>query len=245
MARLTSFVGEKPRAALGVALAAGALAGAGIAAAAVAIPLSASLNDTEEELEETRADLEDELEDTESELADVKDDYFAARVKITELTKEGEVPDFTGRTRADAERLASPYDWELSFVEEPSDAEEGTIIAQSVEEGSVLGRGRSITLTVAVPPPKQWVTFQSFSGSGSTKTDEFEIPAGKVRMVYSISGGGNSVIDLRKPGGGFGGDLLVNEIGSVSGETRVYVNPGAYYLDILGGDWSIQMQVFE
>jgi hypothetical protein len=41
------------------------------------------------------------------------------------------------------------------------------------------------------------------------------------------------------------GDLIVNEIGPYSGTSRLYGKSGTYYLDVDGGSWTIEVQVFK
>jgi hypothetical protein len=205
----------------------------------------AALADTRADLRATESELASESERANAAEADASD--LAQRVE--ELTAVGEVPDFTGDTISDArdDSLLSDFDWKVETVEQPSREPEGTVLAQSPQAGRELKRGRSVTLTVASPMPKQWTTVASFSGAGSKRTDEFTIPGGlKTRAVYSYTGDTNAILELKAPGDGeFGGDLLLNEIGDYSDSTRLYDKRGTYYFDVQGGSWTVAVQVFK
>lgn len=141
--------------------------------------------------------------------------------------------------------LAERYGWKITTNEEPSDDPVGTVLKQSIPEGRVLAQGMSINLTVAKKRPKQWTTIFEQSGAGSTRTDEFRVPAGKVRINYSFTGNTNAILSLETPGDEYGGELLLNEIGDYSDSTRVYDQEGVRYLEISGGQWSVEVQAFE
>jgi hypothetical protein len=132
-----------------------------------------------------------------------------------------------------------------------SGASPGTVIAQQFAPGRRLDRGASIRLTVAgkaPPKPKQWVTTYSTSGAGAKRTGEFTIPSGqKVRVRYTFVGDVNDTLHMTKPeeGDDSFGDLIVNEIGPYSGTSRLYGKSGTYYLDVDGGSWTVEVQVFK
>jgi hypothetical protein len=226
-----------------------ALIGAAVAGAAVAIPLASSLSSKDADLNRAQTQLSDtrsQLADLGSQLRSAQGAERAAKRQIIQLTATGKVPDFAGRTRSEAEQLAKPYDWQLHFQTTPSDAPEGTITQQSVSAGTTLDHGQAITLTVAVPPPKQWTTIQTFTGATSLKTDPFQLPSGQVRVAYTFGGHTNDIVDLNPLHGGvLSGDNLVNEIGSISGSTRVYNRAGTYYFDVTGNDWTLEVQQFK
>lgn len=103
--------------------------------------------------------------------------------------------------------------------------------------------------TTQPPPPPQWQTIFTLSGTGMTKTAPFTIPSeargGKAKLVYTFTGYFNDVVRLVPVGDRVGfGDLLVNEIGPVSGETYIYAT-GTYYLDITGETWTVAVQVLQ
>jgi PASTA domain len=154
------------------------------------------------------------------------------------------VADFTGGTVEDARLAAADYDWKLKTRKQPSSEEPGTVIGQDPAEGTKLKAGRSILLTVATPKPRQWVTLGTLSGAGgASKSDEFRIPEGRVRLLYNMPGEGNNAITLYKAPDEYV-DLLVNEIGPVNGRTRVYP-PGTYYLDVTGDSYTVQIQQYK
>jgi PASTA domain len=258
--RVFSKVAARPRAAFWTILAVGLVVGFAIgatgasngsevdAANARAAKSGGQLESTTRELQNTSA----ERDDLSARLDDLTERADKAEAKIKRLTAKAPAPDFTGRD-ADSARAAdvvADLDWNLKTREQPTDeASPGTVIAQSVSKGRVLKSGATITLTVAKkPPPKPptWVTIASFSGNGSQKTDEFKIPQGlKTRLSYNFVGDTNTIIELADPGGDpLSGDLLLNEIGSRSGSTRIY-DPGRWYLDVEGGTWNIDVQVWK
>jgi len=257
--RLFSKVAARPRAAFSIILALGVIVGFAIGAAASntseldaanarAAKSGGQLASATRELNETAAER-DELA---ARVDDLSDRAADAEATIKRLTAKAPAPDFTGRDVASARAtdVVDDLEWNVKTREEPTDeAAPGTVIAQSVAKGRVLKSGATITLTVAKkPPPKPptWVTIASFSGTGSKKTDEFRIPSGlKTRMTYNFVGDTNAIVELADPGGDpLSGDLLLNEIGSRSGSTRIY-DPGRWYLDVDGGSWSVEVQVWK
>ena len=54
-----------------------------------------------------------------------------------------------------------------------------------------------------------------------------------------------SIIDIIPHIDELDSDLLVNEIGSYSGTTRIYDKSGRYYLSVEGSSWSVSIQVFK
>jgi hypothetical protein len=97
------------------------------------------------------------------------------------------------------------------------------------------------------PAPMKWRNLVSLAGQGQKRTNEFEIPSdAKIRLVYSFSGTSNDTIQLVQPGSGDSfGDLLFNEVGAKSGSTRLYNEPGEYYLDISGDSWTVKVQALK
>jgi hypothetical protein len=193
-----------------------------------------------------------ERDDLQEQLDELTERAETAEATVKRLTAKAPAPDFTGRDIDGAMEadVVSDLGWNVKTRQKPTDeAKPGTVIGQSVKEGRILKAGGSITLTVAKkPPPKppEWVTVASFSGTGSKKTDEFTLPRGlKARLSYQFVGDTNAIISMADPGGDvLAGDLLLNEIGSRSGTTRIY-DPGRWYLDVDGGSWNIQVQVFK
>jgi hypothetical protein len=247
---LFGWVSRKPKTAFWTTLAAAFVVGAGIGAAGA--DQSDKLNATKSQLADAQSrahHLTSSLSDERATSHHLQDDLDTAKAKIKRLTAKGDVPRLTGGSESDArlDDLVVDLGWHVRTTSQPSDAEPGTVIAQQPSEGVTLKRGKTITLTVAVPRPKAWKTIASFSGSGSKRTDEFRIPRGvKTRISYSYSGETNAILEIKKPGDGeFGGDLLLNEIGNYSDTTRLYDKRGKYYLDIEGGSWTVSVQAFE
>ncbi len=169
------------------------------------------------------------------------------------ITARGKVPNFSGR-RVDGIResqTVQDFEWQVTQTSRISGAVPGTVIKQDPAPGRTLDRGATVRLTVAKkapPKPKQWVTTYSTSGSGAKRTGEFSIPSGqKVRVRYSFGGDTNDTLQLKEPeeGDDSFGDLIVNEIGVYSGTSRLYGKSGTYYLDVDGGSWTIEVQVFK
>jgi hypothetical protein len=205
--------------------------------------LNSDLGDSRADLRNVREDLDAARTENES----VQSDLEEAEATVERLSAKGEVPDFTGGTVSEAESAAQDYDWRIKTTEQASsDAAPGTVISQTPAEGTTLKAGRSIALVVAKKPPPSWKTIYSFSGSGARKSDEFTIPAGaKTRIAYTFTGDTNAILQLGIPGGDeFSGELLLNEIGDYSDTTRVYGHSGRRFLDVEGGNWTIEVQVY-
>ncbi len=224
--------------------------GSGIA---LLVGIAIGLSGSDPELEDARTELEQtsaQLDRTRSENRRLESRLTAAEDRIEKLSARGEVPDFTGQTLAEAEtnEQVTLYEWKIKPRRQISDeADPGTVIGQTPNEGKVLAAGRSITLAVArkpPPKPKQWVTIRTLTGSGgASKSDQFTIPRGSVRIVYNMPGEGNNAITLYRAPREYV-DLLVNDIGPTSGKTRVY-DPGRYYLDVMGDSWTVEIQIFK
>lgn len=231
--RFAGWIARRPRTVFWVTLGVALLLGMGIGAAAV---------DNAEELAAVKDDLSAQTAKADA-MEEERDDALA---DLERATAKGEVPSFIGDYVEDAETSdqVEQFGWKIDATKEPSDKTVGTVIEQSVPEGKVLGRGRTIALTVAVEPPKQWTTIFEESGAGSKRTDEFRIPPGKARINYSFTGDTNAILWLNTPGEEFG-DGLLNEIGDYSDSTRIYDAEGIRYLEIEGGQWTVSVQVFK
>ena len=239
--RLFGWVSAKPKTAFWTTLVVALLLGAGIGAAG--------------------ADNSEDLTAAKDELTAVKDDLGTERARantmegerdealeeVERATAKGEVPSFVGDSIGSAEtsELVERFGWKITSTNEPSDEAVGTVLKQSIPEGDILRRGQAIALTVAAKRPKQWTTIFEQSGSGQLNTDEFRIPAGKVRVVYSFGGSSNSVLTLKTPGDDLGDELLVNEIGAHEGTSRIYDAEGTHYLELMGDSWTVSVQVFK
>lgn len=77
-----------------------------------------------------------------------------------------------------------------------------------------------------------------FSGGASQNTASFKVTrTTNVRFIYS--GSSNFIVILRRSSDGSWADLLVNEIGMTSGDTKIHVN-GNYYFDVTAsGAWTL------
>lgn len=245
--RFIRWVVRRPKTAFWSTLAVALLLGAIIGAAGA--DNSEELAAVQDELsaETARADgLQTERDDLEAEREDLEAERDDALAELERATARGRVPSFVGEDLADVRgsEIVDRYGWKVKTTHEPSDRRVGTILKQSVPEGNILARGMSIGVTVAKERPPEWTTIFEESGAGSKITDEFRIPAGKARISYSFTGGTNAILQLRQPGDDFG-ELLLNEIGDYSDTTRVYNQTGTRYLEIDGGQWSVQVQVFK
>jgi PASTA domain len=215
-----------------------------VVALLVGIVLGAGGADNSAELEAVESDLAAEIARADG-LQQERDEVIA---DLERATARGKVPLFVGDyiENAQGSEVVERYGWDVRVTEQPSDEPVGMVLAQSVPEGRVLDQDQSIRLTVAKKRPKQWTTLFGQSGAGQTQTDEFNIPGGtKVRVLYSFGGSSNSVLELMKPGDDLGSQLLVNEIGSHEGTTRVYDAEGTHYLQLMGDSWSVQVQAFK
>jgi hypothetical protein len=239
--RFTEFLRRHPRRSFWATLVVALIVGAALGAA------GSSQQDEIDRLDDRLATTRSDLQDARDENETLQGDLDQANSTVERLTAKGEVPDLTGGTVADAEDAVADYDWNLKVSREPTDeVEPGIVISQSPPEGTVLKAGRSLALTVARKPPPSWKTIFSFSGSGSRKSDEFTVPSGlKTRISYTFSGNTNAILEIGVPGDEFGGELLLNEIGDYSDTTRVYNQAGRRFLDVEGGSWTVEVQVFK
>jgi len=239
--RLFDWVSRKPKTAFWVV--------AGVAFVVGAV-LGAAGSSDQDELDKKDArikSLEGRVASVTGQRNSLEGDLGTARGRVKELSAKGEVPDFTGDSVDSAEDLAADYKWKLKVSRQVSGTSPGTVIAQQPAEGTTLKAGRSIRLVIAKkapPKPPQWVTIRTLSGAGGqSKSDEFEIPTGKVRLLYNMPGEGNNAITLYKAPDEYV-DLLVNEIGPQDGQTRVYT-AGTYYLDVTGDSYTVQVQHYK
>lgn len=253
--RLTAAIRRRPRRwfwlPLAVALFIGVALGAGSSSQQNEVDrLDTQLQDARAETGSTRDELtgaKNALEVAGSEMDEVRTELDDANSTIKRLRAKGELPDLTGGTVGDAKGAAGDYLWNFKTVTRArSDVEPGTVVEQSPVEGTVLRSGRSVTLTVAKKPPPSWKSIFTFTGAGARKSDEFTIPrSSKARIAYSFAGDTNAILELGVPGDEFGGELLLNEIGDFSDVTRVYNHAGRRFLDVEGGTWNIDVQVFK
>lgn len=241
------WVAEKPRAAF-FTLVLALVVGLGIGlAASDSSELERERDSLKEQvasLRSERDELDRELESAEDQVSERESELATAEERISELTAKGEVPSFTGGTVDDAEAKAADYEWEIRTTERAtSSSEPGTVIAQSPRPGTVLRAGRVISLVVAKTPPPSWQTIAVLrGGGGASKTDEFRVPGGTVRLVYNLYTEGNAALILyRRPAEYI--DLLVNEIGTQQGSTRLY-EPGVFYLDVTADTYRIEIQQY-
>lgn len=198
-------------------------------------------------------DLRSEREASSRQVRTAREQVDSAKAVAARVTARGKVPSFEHQTVEEVRGSGTvgDFDWRVSTTRQVADAEPGTVIWQSPAAGAKLGREGSIHLRVAKrapPKPRQWVSVASLSGTGAKRTGEFQIPSDeKVRVKYTYGGDQNDTLQLKQPDEGDDsfGDLIVNEIGSYSGTSRLYGKAGSYYLDVDGGSWSIDVQVFK
>jgi len=239
--RFTSWITRKPLTAFWTTLAVSLFVGIGIGAAGA--DNSAEVDAANDKLASTETKLEAES----ARAGDAEGERDEALADLKRATAKGEVPSFVGDSIDEAEtsEIVEQFGWKIASTNEPSDETVGTVLKQSIPEGDILRRGQSITLTVAAKRPKQWTTIFEQSGAGQLNTDEFRIPAGKVRAVYSFGGSSNSILTLKTPGDDLGDELLVNEIGAHEGTSRIYDAEGTHYLELMGDSWTVSVQVFK
>jgi hypothetical protein len=83
------------------------------------------------------------------------------------------------------------------------------------------------------PPPaatQAWTTLQTFKGGGNQQTDMFFIPPGDVSVVWHLTGDTSAFLEGSD---GFPYILVQPTPGTpLDGETRVYLDPGDYYLSV-------------
>lgn len=81
----------------------------------------------------------------------------------------------------------------------------------------------------------------SLSGSGQTVTDAFTA-AHFTTFVYEHSGESNFIVELIDDATGETVDILVNQIGAVSGAVGIALEQGEYVCDVdADGDWTIEL----
>jgi beta-lactam-binding protein with PASTA domain len=78
---------------------------------------------------------------------------LATKVTITYATGESAVPNLVGTTRERAENDAKAAGFKVRFTEDETDDQPaGLVVSQDPDAGSMLGRGQTISLVVAVEP---------------------------------------------------------------------------------------------
>jgi hypothetical protein len=96
-----------------------------------------------------------------------------------------------------------------------------------------------VTVTPTSPTPKELpVTFKGTTGLVTVPV----VIAGDATVKYSHKGEGNFIVTLYDLATGSSEELLVNEIGSLKGETELYGLAGVYVLDVVAdGKWSVSI----
>jgi len=182
------------------------------------------------ELESANTELEADLEETEEALQ-------AARAKRP-------LPNFVGDDEDSVLTLAEEVGWDITVNEQATEEESpGTVLSQDPPPGTIMRAGSTFSVVVAKAPPPGWKDVRVFSGQGEEVTATFAIPDGRVRVLYQFSGNTNAALTLyRKPRKYI--DLLLNEIGSRTGDTRLYYSGPGYYFEICCGTWTVRVQHF-
>ena len=200
-----------------------------------------------DDLESEMGDLHDEITDVEAELSetvdeadDLRDERDELKHQVAALRSKRPIPNLVGKQEGAAEKLESAFGWSLSINKQGSEKSPGTILAQSPSAGTQMKYGATMTVTVAKPLPPGWKDVKVFSGSGSMNTSTFKLTRQKSRIVYSFSGGTNASMVLYEAPRNYT-DLLLNEIGTMSGSTRLYYT-GTYWLEICCGSWTVRVQ---
>jgi PASTA domain-containing protein len=105
----------------------------------------ASLNTTISGLRKSNAELQNRNSALSGQVADL-----AANLKAT-----APLPRLTGKTRMDVQTIIDQHGWSVLFKEKESHRKAGTVLSQSLEPGTLMSLGRSVTVVVAKPfPPK-------------------------------------------------------------------------------------------
>jgi len=205
---------------------------------------SGLLDDEQQAREKDQSKHAAEVEELEDDVADAENATEKAEDTITELTKVGKVPDYVGESWDGVS--GDEYDWQIGRVDKPvpvADMDPGTVLGQKPPAGTELGKGGKITLTVSTAAPRKWTAIKTMKcQGGTTKTDPFTVPEGRVRMNYTFGGSSNSVMTLYQTPAEYV-DLLVNDIGAVKGSTRMYV-PGEYYLELGGDSCTVTLEAY-
>lgn len=192
------------------------------------------------DLEDQLAVVEGDLEDANAENSDLSAELDETAAELRAIRARRPMPLLVGKFAPAAEDLTSSYDWQLQVTQQPSAAPVGKILGQSPAPGTVMRQGGIVKVTVAKPLPPGWKDIKVWSGSGSYNTGIVNIPHGKVRVVYDFAGDTNAVIVLmKKPNEWI--DLLLNEIGDMSGTSRLYYT-GPHWFEIEGGSWTVRLQ---
>lgn len=92
-----------------------------------------------------------------------------------------------------------------------------------------------------VPPQPGGADTHTFSSSGSQATETFDLSGGLLRVSFSHEGSSNFIVWLQD-GEGNNEELIVNEIGSLSGSRAFDVSTGTYLLEIdANGAWQVEV----
>lgn len=165
-------------------------------------------------------------------------------IELEAATARRPLPDLSGMIRDEVQAIADAYGWEVQFREKVSGKPKGTVISQTPLPGKTMRLGASLTVFLAKPPPPGWKDVKVWSGRGSLNTEEFTLSERfDYRVLYTFSGDTNTIIVLYQRPNEYV-DLILNEIGDRSGQTRLYY-VGRYYFEIEGGSWTVKLQVYK
>lgn len=223
----------------------------GVIGGSPAAALRLEVADLENQLEDSRSsdeasemELEDSLEELESENQALEEELTETQDVLTALKAKRPLPNFVGDFVGILDDMAEEFGWEVNVTERASASETpGTVLGQSPQPGTVMRSGASVKVVVAKEPPPGWKDIKVFSGQGETTTASFNLPKGRVRILYNFTGNTNAVITLYQQPRQYV-ELFLNEIGDRSGSTRVYYSGKRYYFEIMGGSWTVRLQEF-
>lgn len=128
---------------------------------------------------------------------------------------------------------------EEEAIEEPVEEE---IIEEEVAEEEITPEEEEVEI------PQVDIEPIELSGSGATSTDFFDITGGLTIFEFSNTGDSNFIAYILDEEGNEL-ELLVNEIGSISGKKAMYLLPGRYFINVEhGNNWKytiLQPRSFE
>ena len=205
---------------------------------------SAALTTENNDLSDQLAETEEGLDETQAENTSLQEDLGEAETALEAAKAKRPIPNFVGDDEDSVINFADDLGWDVTVQEQPTEEKSpGTVISQNPDPGTVMRAGSTFTITVVKEPPPGWKDIAVFTGQGENNTRTFSLPDGKVRVLYSFSGNTNAALTLYQQPRRYK-DLLLNEIGDRSGETRIYYSGSGYYFEVCCGSWTIRLQEF-
>jgi hypothetical protein len=131
----------------------------------------------------------------------------------------------------------SPEDGDTTTPESTTTVQDTTATPTDAQEGPPTAGALS-----AVSQNPAWLdNRESLSGNGQTVTDTFQASR-FTTFVFEHNGDSNFIVELINDSTGDSEDILINEIGQVSGAVGTGLPDGDYLLDIdANGEWTIEL----